>query len=107
MHVTGEVKNVLEQTATNIKIVATFYDDGGYVLDCESAKSKPHILAPNQSAPFEIIPTMTGTVPLIVSCALISESDEYAIIPEFSLTTILSLLLILASIVVTMKRLRR
>jgi hypothetical protein len=102
LHITGEVKNTEYQTATNVKIVATFYDDVRNVLDCES--SKVHDLAPSQSAPFEILLTMTGTVPSVVSYALTAESIQYAIIPELSMIVLLPLFMILASIVIVIKR---
>lgn len=106
LHVVGEIKNIGEQTATHIKVIATFYDETGKVVASEFTFSDPDDLDPDQSAPFEIILAGIGTVPSVASYALTAESSQYAIIPEFSLSILLPLFMILASVAVLIARKR-
>jgi len=84
MHVVGEVKNIGSIKTTYVKIIATFYDSSGNVVDCDFTFSDPDELDPGQIAPFDITLTNEERIPLIHSYALTAESTHYAIIPEFS-----------------------
>lgn len=83
MHVVGEIKNIGVYATTYVKVIAIFYDSTGKVVDCAFTFSDPHDLEADQKAPFEV-PLMSNRVPLVDSYELTAESDQYAIIPEFS-----------------------
>lgn len=96
LHVVGEIKNIGSIRTTYVKIIATFYDSSGNVVDCDFAYSDPDELEPGQVAPFDIMLTHRERIPLIHSYALTAESTHYAIVPEFS--PILFLLLFMVSV---------
>mgnify|MGYP001765487739 CR=1 FL=1 len=54
-HVVGEVRNTGTQSATYVKVVATFYDSAGDVVATDFGYTDPSTLAAGQTAPFEII----------------------------------------------------
>lgn len=109
LHVVGEIRNIGAQTTTSIKVVATFYDETGKVVDAEFAFSDPDYLGSGQSAQFEIMLRRIGVVPSVKSYALTAESNRYATVPEFSSTILLTLFMISASFAVIMagNRVRR
>ena len=106
LHVVGEIENIGKQATTHIKVVATFYDETEKVVDSELTFSDPDDLYPTQSAEFEIVLKRTGIVPSVKSYALIAESNQYAIIPEFSPTILPTLLMISASVAAIIARKR-
>jgi len=55
----------------------------GKVVDCAFTFSDPHDLEADQKASFEVL-LMSNRVPLVDSYELTAESDQYAVIPEFS-----------------------
>lgn len=94
LHIVGEIKNIGSVKTTFVKIIATFYDQSGSVVDCDFTYSNPDELDPGQVAPFDIMLTNRERIPLIYSYALTAESTHYAIIPEFSSMPIVLLLFI-------------
>ena len=74
MHVVGGVKNIRSIKTTYVKIIATFYDSGGNVVDCDFTFSDPDELDPGQVAPFDITLTNEERISLIHSYALTAES---------------------------------
>lgn len=84
MHVVGEIKNIENETATYVKVVAAFYDDTGTVAATAFTFSDPNDINPGQKAPFEVILIYKSRVTLVASYSLTAESDQYAIIPELS-----------------------
>jgi len=104
MHVVGEIKNVEAETTTYVMVVATFYNSTGHVVAAAFAYSDPSDIDSGQTAPFEILLTDTDRVSLVASYALTAQSDQYALIPEFSPVIMTSLFMILAMFaVVSMK----
>jgi hypothetical protein len=86
--ITGEVKNVGEINATLVKVIATFYDSNGRILDCDYLsidESYPHDLKSGQTKPFEL---------LLENQELSSKVNSYTLqlecygerIPEFELS---------------------
>lgn len=90
MHVVGEIKNVGVYATTYVEVIATVYDSTGKVIDCAFTFSNPSDLEADQKAPFEIM-LMSDKVSLVDSYELTAESDQYAMIPEFSSVIILLL----------------
>lgn len=84
MHVVGEIKNIESGTATYVKVAATFYDETGTVVATAFTFSDPSDIEPGQKAPFEIILIEKSRVTLVDSYSLTAESNQYALIPEFS-----------------------
>jgi len=91
-HVTGEIKNIGTTTANYIEVIGTFYDAEGTVVYAFSASPEPRILEPNQKASFELVVGDKSRAALILSYELTAEPEEYAIIPEFPLQTIILIL---------------
>lgn len=88
-HVTGEIKNIGTATANYVEVIGTFYDAEGTVVYAFSANPEPRILEPNQKASFELVVGDKSRADLISSYELTAESEEYAIIPEFPLHTLI------------------
>jgi len=97
MHVVGEIKNVGTGSATNVQVIATFYDSGGNVVATGFTFSDPSDINAGQKAPFEIILTYTNRVALVDSYVLTAQSSQYALVPELSLVTATLLFISLAS----------
>jgi len=92
MHISGEIMNLGDNTATNVKLVATYYNKAGNVVAATSAYLDPieTNLDPGQTRPFDILLSWDRT-PYVDSYELTAESVEYAlisvehgVIPEFS-----------------------
>jgi hypothetical protein len=94
MHIVGEIENIGESRTTFVKVVATFYDSIGNVVDCDFTFSDPDELDPNQIAPFDIMFTHDERIPFRESYALTAESSHYAMVPEFPSLLILPLSMI-------------
>ncbi len=104
MHIVGEIKNIGGVMATYVKIIATYYNGTGGVVDTEFTFSDPSDIDPDQTAPFDIT-LSSERVPYVNSYELTAESTQYAIIPEFStLTSMLLILIMLAVAIVIYKR---
>lgn len=82
MHTHGEVTNIGNEKATNVKLVVTYYGGGNVVaatlayLDPEEAD-----LNPDQTKPFDILLSEDRT-PYVDSYELTAESNEYLSSPE-------------------------
>lgn len=103
MHIVGEIENIGTVRATYVKIVATCYDETGKVVDADFTFSDPMDIDPAQKAPFEILVGNERT-PFVSSYELTAESSQYALIPELSLLTILSLFMIVTLLAVIVFR---
>lgn len=108
MHISGEVRNLGNEKATNVKLVATYYNKTGKVVAATSAYLDPTEadLDPGQTRPFEILLSGDRT-PYVDSYELVAESTEYVIIPEFSAwESVLVLFAILAIVAIAWARVR-
>ena len=94
MHIVGDIKNIGESTTTFVKVIATFYDSTGNVMDCDFTFSELDELVPNQISPFEILYTRDERIPFIETYVLTAESSQYAIVPELSSMLIAMLFMI-------------
>lgn len=106
MHVVGQIKNIGAYATTYVKVIATFYDNTGRVVDCDFTFSNPDDLETNQTGSFDIL-LISERVSLIESYELTAESHEYAIIPEFPSSLMLPLLVFLILIVVVLSKKKR
>lgn len=79
--------------ATYVKVVATYYNETGGVVDAEFTFSDPSDIDPNQTAPFDVSLT-SSRVPYVDGYELTAESTQYALIPEFLSFFILLLFMI-------------
>jgi hypothetical protein len=103
LNVMGEIENAGTTTSTNTIVVATFYDSAGKVVAADFASSVPQDIPSGQKAVFEVEVIESSRVPLVNSYvlsaesvgtdAIIVESEQYAIIPEFPSIIILPVLL--------------
>jgi hypothetical protein len=85
MLINGTLENIGQIATTNIKIVATYYDEKGEVV----AATMKHLdledpLPPSQTIQFEILLT-DERAQFAHTYELIAESHEYSMVPEFSL----------------------
>jgi len=56
--ISGQVFNIGDKAATFVKITAAIYDKDGTLYQVEETIAKLQEIAPGQSAPFEITPTV-------------------------------------------------
>jgi hypothetical protein len=84
MHIVGEIKNIGDETATYVQVIATCYDATGNVVEEGFTFSDPNDLQAGQTAPFEILIIGENTE-LVNSYELTADSVQYAEIPEFNL----------------------
>ena len=104
MHIVGEIKNMGSVKATYVKVIATYYNETGGVVDAEFTFSDPSDIDPNQTAPFDIILTSVR-VPYVDKYELTAESTQYALVPEFpTWTSILIILTVLTVVISVYKR---
>jgi hypothetical protein len=109
MNVSGQVKNSGSETATVVKVVATFYNGPsgtGTVVGVSAVTSSPYSLNAGQTGSFIILIDVTGRESQFVSYVLVPEAPEYAAIPEFPIAIgLLSLLCAAtASLLMTRKK---
>jgi hypothetical protein len=104
LHVTGGIENIADTTATNIRVVATFYDQQGNVVGCAYAYAEPKDLDPNQNASFDITLMYPSRTPYVKSYQLTAESSEYTLIPEFGTPMLYLVFLATILFVVILKR---
>jgi hypothetical protein len=99
MEIDGEVRNTGDSTATYVTVYATCYDEAGNVVQVGGAYANPVDIGVNQNGPFSIWLDYENT-DLINSYVLTTESENYALIPEFNsfLLTILAVSLISISL---------
>ena len=99
MEIDGEVRNTGDSTASYVTVYATCYDEAGNVVQVGGAYANPVDIGVNQNGPFSIWLDHENT-DLINSYVLTTESENYALIPEFNsfLLTILAVSLISISL---------
>jgi len=95
LHVIGQIQNTGAST-TYVKAIATFYNSSGGIVATSFTYTDPSSLAANQTAPFEIL--LSSRTNLVHSYSLTADSNEYAVVSEFSVPTILVASLIPLSI---------
>jgi hypothetical protein len=96
MHVVGNLKNLGDETLVNAKVVATYYDASSVVVAVALIGFDPELtgdINPSQTVPFEII-LDKARAQYVQTYALIAESNQYAMIPEFP-TGIMQLILMI------------
>lgn len=104
-HVSGTIKNIGAKETTFVRVVATFYDENGKVVDALLNYSSPSSILPGETASFETVISGTNAAK-VHHYILEAESYDYLLVPEFDSTIFsLSLLSSLAfSILVTHRR---
>ena len=81
--IVGEVRNGGSEATEFVKVVATFYDETGQVINTDFTYTDPSDLAAGQSAPFEVTVTDEDISDDIESVKLSAQSSDYfAIDPE-------------------------
>ncbi len=83
IRITGNVKNLENEVATNVKVIATFYNSTGNVIAAKHNYLDPihNNLEPYQIREFEII--LEDRLEYVDHYTLTAESTRYAEIPEF------------------------
>jgi len=84
MHITGEIKNIGAEKATNVKVIATYYSSTGDAVAAALTYLDPEgriVLGPNQTATFEIVLDEDRTS-LVYEYKLVAESNQYACVME-------------------------
>lgn len=85
--IVGEVVNGGTDDTEFVKVVATFYDETGRVIDTDFTYADPTDVPAGQSAPFELIVTDEDISDDIESVKLSAQSQDYfAIDPELATT---------------------
>jgi len=93
LHVTGVIKNVGSAYTSFVKVVATFYNETGYVIAAKLNYSNPKNLNPGQSATFEIL-LNSSAASNVYSYALEAESTDYEMIPELNPISLLLIIVL-------------
>lgn len=95
--ITGTVANNGGITANTVSVIATLYDKQGNVAAVSKVNPKPDYLRAEDSAFFLLsVPDKTQTSE-INDYTLIAESEEYAAVPEFPISTVILLILTLSA----------
>ena len=101
MVIVANLKNLGDEKLVNAKVVATYYDASSHVVAAALMGFDPEItgeIDANQTVQFEIV-LDKSRAQYVQSYALAVESNQYAMIPEFSTSIILILPLILFLVV--------
>lgn len=86
--VVGEVVNGGTDSTEYVKVVATFYDEAGQVINTDYTYTDPTDLAAGQSAPFELSVTDEDIAEEIESVKLATQSQDYfGVDPELTAST--------------------
>lgn len=86
--IVGQVLNGGSEATEFVKVVATFYDEAGQVIDTDYTYTDPPDLAAGQSAPFEIRVSDEDISDDIESVKLTAQSNDYfAIDPELAVAS--------------------
>lgn len=80
LNIVGEVENSASGGATDVKVIATCYDESGTVIN--SGFDYTDDIDGDQKAPFEIL--IFDNPELVLSYELTVESSEFSMIPEFN-----------------------
>ena len=95
--ITGTVANNGEITANMVSVIATLYDKQGNVAAVSSVNPEPDYLRAEDSAFFVLsVPDKIQTEE-INDYTLIAESEEFAAVPEFPISTVILLTLTLSA----------
>ena len=95
--ITGTVANKGDITANTIAVIATLYDKDGNVAAVSRVHPEPDYLRAEDNAFFLVsIPDKIQTSG-IDDFALIAESEEYAAVPEFPISTLILLVITLSA----------
>ncbi|MEM2337894.1 MAG: FxLYD domain-containing protein [Candidatus Bathyarchaeia archaeon] len=95
--VTGSIKNIAQNTAHSVKVIAAFYNATGYVVATSYAYLSSQDLGSNEIESFQmVLSSSTGRVQLVSSYSLTAESLEYSVVPEFPSATSLSAVLMVS-----------
>ena len=97
--ITGVVKNNGDITANTIAIIATLYDIEGNVMAVSRVHPEPDYLGVNGNTFFLVTIPDKIQNDHIKDYALIAESEEYAVVPEFPIGTLVLLLVTLSAYV--------
>ena len=84
LEIVGEIQNLRSGSASYVEVIGTFYDQNDTVIGCDYTFTDPSDLAGGETAPFKITFMYTPLSSLISSYALTAQSNEYSIVPEFS-----------------------
>jgi hypothetical protein len=106
-HVTGEIQNIGTETATAVTVCTTFYDAEGTVIGRDWDVGATD-LEPNQIATFDSTLIYDELIEQVASYSVTAESENYALIPEFSVgTTMIAVLAVIAlAVLVCTKKLQ-
>jgi len=106
IHVVGEIKNIGDRDAHMVFIAATFYDSSGKVAGVAYTFSHPANLTAGQKAPFEVLLEKDPVGKRVVATYVLeAQSEEYNIIPELPLATLILPIAILLAVAVLRVRL--
>jgi hypothetical protein len=95
--VVGEIQNIGTEPTTQITVAASFYNTAGVVVGTASSSiSGP--LDPGENATFSVDFEYTDLLPEVESYSLVAQSQQYAVIPEFSTWTSMLLILIMLTV---------
>jgi hypothetical protein len=104
LHINGTLKNIGENAATNVRVVATCYDVAGKVVAAAlNYLGLEDVLTPGQTVPFEIV-LDAERAQYVYRYELTGESKEYAIVPEFRADIVLLHLMIAFAFVLVIRR---
>jgi len=93
LEIVGEVRNVRIGSASYVEVIGTFYDQNGTVIGCDYTFTDPSDLSGGQTAPFKMTFMYESLSTDISTYALVTQSVEYSMIPEFSTPTLLAVLI--------------
>jgi hypothetical protein len=80
MNVGGSIRNIASGTATDVKVIVTFYNSTGNVV--ATVYVIEGNLSPNQTKTFDVILTDNSRVPLAANYTLSAQSNEYLLTSE-------------------------
>jgi hypothetical protein len=94
LNIIGDLKNLGEEALANAKVAATYYDNSSRVIAVTQTGFDPDIIgefSPNRTIEFEIV-LDKSRAQYVHTYALAAESNQYAMIPEFSSSMLLLIL---------------
>lgn len=89
--ISGTVVNNGEITANTIAVIATLYDREGNVVAVSKIHPEPDFLRSDGAAYFFVPITDRVQTDKVVTYSLVAESEEYAAVPEFPISSIVLL----------------
>jgi hypothetical protein len=109
LEIVGEVNNTGSSNSEFTRVIGTFYDSQGKVVDTGYTFTSPPTIGrasaghSNNTNSFKLTVTDKGQIPKITTWALIAESDQYTSLPEFP-WPIIALATVLSFAVIAMRR---